>query len=559
MNAPNRPAARDSRRIPIVSLGLGLLTALTTVASPEAAAATTEVISVDKNGAATNASGLTHYGGTDRNISADGRYVVFVSGSGNLGPRDGNGATDVYLRDRTNRTTERISLGAGGKWANGSSRRPALTPDARYVVFESEASTLVDGDTNKTSDVFVHDRSSGRTERVSVDSEGRSPYGPHSGGSISDDGRYVAFESFANLALCSIGGPFTKIFVRDRQTGTTEIVSASTAGECGNSFSYEPSISADGRYIAFMSAASNLFPGDNNDRHDVFVRDRVTGTTTAVSVDRYGAPGDAASFAAAISADGSTVAFYSDASNLGEPGSPWGDVFVHDLNTGLTELVSVAADGGPSDNNYPWMDPAISGDGRYVAYYANATNLVAGDTNGMMDVFLRDRLLGSTERISVSTRGLQGAGPSGQSVSISADGRYVAFDSWSPDLVPNDSGDGSDVYLRDRLAQAAPSFTLRPASLNFGTHHVATATTLSFWLRNTGTTVLPVSSIALRGVDTGAFSLVHRCGSSLNAGLACRIDVTFTPPAAGSFDAKVRVVAGGTTRNRPVGGTGTSG
>jgi Tol biopolymer transport system component len=237
------------------------------------------------------------------------------------------------------------------------------------------------------------------------------------------------------------------VYVRDLRSGTTQLVSVPADGTSANRDSYNPTISADGRYVAFVSDASNLVPGDTNDRADVFVRYLRSGTTQRVSVATNGAQANNYNEYPAISAGGRYVAFVSDASNL-VPGdtNDQPDVFVRDLQLGTTQRVSVATDGtqANSDSEYP----AISADGRYVAFQSRASNLVPGDTNHRRDVFLRDPQSGTTERLSVAAHGRQTNGRSTHPV-ISADGRYVAFQSGASNLVPGDTNDRADVFVRE--------------------------------------------------------------------------------------------------------------
>jgi archaellum component FlaF (FlaF/FlaG flagellin family) len=344
-------------------------------------------------------------------------------------------------------TTERVSVDSTGNQGNGDSAWAAITDDGRYAAFESSASNLVPGDT-ALHDVFVHDRQMAVTEVVSVDSAGNHG-GAHSFyPAISGDGRFVAFESYASNLVPSDTNGVRDVFVHDRQTGVTERVSVDSAGNQGNSPSYWSAIGSDGRYVAFTSAASNLVPGDTNGKSDVFVHDRQTGITERVSVNSSGNQGNDGNYECAISGDGRYVAFTSVASNL-VPGDTNGemDVFVHDRQTGVTERVSVdSADN--QDNGRSWQS-AISADGRHVAFASEATNLVTGDTNGVTDIFLHDRQTGVTERVSVDSAGNEGNGGSFEAA-ISGDGRYVAFESEATNLVPGDTNGEPDVFAHDR-------------------------------------------------------------------------------------------------------------
>ena len=247
----------------------------------------------------------------------------------------------------------------------------------------------------------------GQTTRVSVstaDAQGNQVSGPNA---ISADGRYVAFYSWADNLVVGDTNGMSDAFVRDRVTGKTTRVSVGSVGTQGNDMSFTSAISADGRYVAFMSHASNLVAWDTNGRGDAFVRDLVTGKTTRISVSSAGAQGNNTSYPNAVSADGRYVAFSSSADNL-VAGDTNGtkDAFVRDRVTGKTTRVSV--DSAGVQGNYGGSPSAISADGRYVAFTSNADNLVAGDTNGWGDAFVRDRVIGKTTRVSVSSAGTQG-------------------------------------------------------------------------------------------------------------------------------------------------------
>jgi Tol biopolymer transport system component len=264
-------------------------------------------------------------------ISADGRYVAFASGASNLVPGDTNGWADVFVHDQQTGQTSLVSVAADGMQGNGGSWGPSISADGRYVAFTSEASNLVPGDANGVQDVFVHDRETEQTSRVSLAADGTEGNSHSAGPSMSADGRYVAFRSWASNLVPGDTNGMLDIFIHDRQTGQTSRVSVATDGTEGNSHSAGPSISADGRYVAFISEASNLVPGDTNGQQDIFVHDRQTGQTSRVSVAADGTQGNGGSYWPSISANGRYVAFMSEASNL-VPGDTNGqqDVFVHD-------------------------------------------------------------------------------------------------------------------------------------------------------------------------------------------------------------------------------------
>ena len=388
------------------------------------------------------------YGSERPSISADGRYVAFESAASNLVSGDTNGVRDIFVHDGQAGTTERVSVALEGTEANDYSDDTSISADGRYAAFESYASNLVPGDTNGVRDIFVYDRQSGTTERVSVAFEGTEANDYSDGPSISADGRYVAFESAASNLVPGDTNEVRDIFVYDRQSGTTERVSVAYDSTETNDFSGAPSISADGRYVAFVSAASNLVPGDTNGTGDIFVHDRQLGTTERVSVASDSTQAASSSSQLSISADGRYVAFMSRASNLvlGDTNGSY-DIFVHDRQTGITERVSVTSDGTQAD--YSSYNPSISADGRYVAFWSPASNLVPGDTNEARDIFLHDRQTGITERVSVASDGTQADYHSGYP-SISADGRYVAFESGASNLVPGDTNGWEDIFVHDR-------------------------------------------------------------------------------------------------------------
>jgi|RhiMethySRZTD1v2_1073278.scaffolds.fasta_scaffold17610_2 Tol biopolymer transport system component len=408
------------------------------------ATATTVRESVGSNGGQANSFGA------DPAISADGRFVAFISGASNLVPGDTNGAIDVFVRDRQAGTTSRVSVPTGGGQANDFSDVPAISADGRFVAFISAASNLVPGDTNGVFDVFVRDRQAATTSRVSVASGGGPANGTSFNPSISADGRFVAFSSAASNLVAGDSNDSNDVFVFDRQTATTTMVSVRSNGGQANNGSSTPSISGDGGSVAFVSVASNLVSGDTNRMADVFVHDRQSGTTSRVSVSSDGhQAAKRRSDSPSISADGRFVAFVSLASNLvADDTFGKADVFVHDRQTGATSMVSLRTNGAQVD--WPSLDPSISADGRYVAFRSGAAKLVAGDTNGKPDEFVHDRQTGTTSRVSVRTNGGQANGNS-DVASISADGRFVAFDSFASNLVAGDTNGVSDVFVRGPL------------------------------------------------------------------------------------------------------------
>jgi len=367
-------------------------------------------------------------------------------------------------------TTIRTSVASDDTQGNdmsGRLSRPAISADGRFTAFDSLATNLVPGDTNQSVDVFVHDSASGVTDRVSVSSAGQQANEDSAYPSIDGQGRFVAFDSSADNLVPNDTNRVSDVFVRDRLSGKTFRASVDANGGNGNASSFWASISADGRFVAFVSDASDLVIGDTNHVRDIFVRDLLTRTTELVSVASDETLANSDSATPSISADGHAVAFMSFASNL-VPNDTNGhfDVFVRDRTAGTTVLASVRADGvqGNQDSLYP----AISGNGAFVAFPSDATNLVRNDTNDRRDVFLRD--LGSDRLMRVSVAG-NGAQANGQSVgpgvrgglvfgpAINFDGTRIAFDSVATNLVPGDRntcepffpGEGQcpDIFVRD--------------------------------------------------------------------------------------------------------------
>jgi hypothetical protein len=392
-------------------------------------------------------------GGIYPSISGSGRYVVFETGSGNLVPGDTNAESDVFVRDRKTGKTERVSVRSNGKQANSWSGYASISANGRFVSFTSEATNLVRGDTNGVQDIFVHDRRTDRTTRISVNSRGREGNDDSSSSDISATGRYVIFTSVATNIVRNDNNGYEDLFVHDRVTGTTRLVSVRSNGTQANASvgNIDPgSISADGRFITFGSTASNLVKDDDNAVADVFVRDRVAGKTTRVSVSSADDEANGASRDPSISGDGKYVAFSSDATNLfGADGNGDQDIFVHNRKRGTTRRISVSSASEEADAYSSYA--SISADGRYVAFDSFAENLIADDTNDATDVFIRDRKRRTTVRVSLTNAGAEGNMESSYAF-ISANGRFVAFQSSATNLVGNDTNAATDIYVRGPLA-----------------------------------------------------------------------------------------------------------
>ncbi len=354
--------------------------------------------------------------------------------------------------------TTRVSVAPDGTQANYHSDSPSISADGRYVAYESLAANLSDND-SPYSDIFVYDRETGETELASVASDGTPGSWDSLNPSISADGRYVAFYSWAgNLAEGDkVNAP--DIFVHDRETGQTTLVSVGYDGSPANGDSYRLSISGNGRYVAFTSKARNLTAQGGMGLPSVFVRDLQTGVTKRVSVSSTGTHANADAGipdhdSRVLSADGRYVTFTSGAGNLvtGDtntfcdydgvaPPDNCIDVFVHDLQTGETTRVSAASD-GTQGNGTSYL-PSISADGRFVAFSSTATNLVPGVADRTAQVYVHDRETAETTRVSVNSEGAEAEASSVFAV-ISGDGRYVAFESRSDNLVAGETNNVCD-------------------------------------------------------------------------------------------------------------------
>jgi Tol biopolymer transport system component len=385
-------------------------------------------------------------------ISGSGRYVAFETNSDNLSPGDTNTETDVFVRDRQSGRTERVSLRSNGAQGNSWSGYSAISGNGRFVAFTAEASNLVQGDTNGVQDVFVHDRRTGTTTRISVNGRGRQGNDDSAYPSISATGRFVVFKSEATNLVPTDANGFSDLFVHDRATGTTRLVTVRSNGVQANAstgYIGPGAISADGRFITFDSSASNLVKDDANGATDVFVRDLATGTTTRVSVSSSGDEGDGASHDPVISADGRFVSFPSVATTLvGSDGNAEQDIFVHNRKRGTTRRVSVSSADEEADGFSGYA--SISADGRYVAFDSFAENLIANDANDATDVFVRDRKRRTTVRVSLTNAGAEG-NSSSELPFLSSNGRFVAFQSSATNLVGNDTNAATDIYVRGPL------------------------------------------------------------------------------------------------------------
>ncbi|MCB8925439.1 MAG: hypothetical protein H6652_07395 [Ardenticatenaceae bacterium] len=394
-------------------------------------------------------------------MSANGRYIIFHSDANNLVPNDTNNATDVFLYDRETVSVERISLTASGAQAvSDSCCHSDISGDGRYVVFASGSPDMDDvAGQNGWTDVFLRDRQTGTLTQISHAFDGTAANNGSFSPSISVDGQHIVFQSYASNLVTNDTNNTVDLFVYAVATQTIHLVSVALDGNSGNGasiLSYNDAVSDDGRFIVFYSLASNLVTNDTNLAYDVFVRDRdadgdgildETGpgevSTQLVSVTPGGAAGDGNSNAPFITGNGRFILFASLASDLvpgGDTNTEY-DLFLRDMTSGVTEIVSLLSDGTQAQGTSSYG--AVSEDGRFVVIQSGA-ELTGLEPDMFYDIFLRDRQTG------VNTLLSQSAGD-GRLISgypdISADGLTIVFQSASRDLVPNDTNNVTDLFL----------------------------------------------------------------------------------------------------------------
>ena len=427
-------------------IGFGLLLGLG-LGTQSALATTTELISRNAFGAVgSNASDTA-------SVSGDGRRVAFVSKAINLVRPDANGtARDIFVFERRTHKVSLVSVSSAGVQGNGETFTGTISEDGQSVAFESAASNLVPDDTNQQVDVFVRDLTHGTTERVGLTSDGRQIQKGANIAAISATGRFVVFSATGNGVVPGDTNTAPDVFVRDRQTGTTTLVSATPSGQAAAGQSVGIGVSADGRYVVFTSFASDIVPGDTNRRQDAFLRDMASRTTTRLSVGQGGVQADGGGSATAISSDGRHILFTAEATLLSGGRSRRTAAFMRDRVTGTTVNASLNSKG--YDSNQGIVQAAMSPNGRFVAFDSTSTDVVPGDANGKNDVFLRDLKTGTTERVSLTASGGEARGSSllafNHGSPVSRDGRIVVFDSSADNLAPADPNFRQDVFARVR-------------------------------------------------------------------------------------------------------------
>lgn len=555
---------------PLRTCGLGAaLSLLAGLAARAAAPPTIQRINVTSTGIQATADSIGPLA-----LSNAGRYVAFTTASDTFyGGLDTNQANDVYVLDRQTGFIQLVSRADSrtgrNQIANGASGQPSISSDGQFVAFQSDASNLVFSlnatgqatalDTNNLSDVFVRDRR-GKTLRVSVGPGGlQATGGGSSNPRISTNGRFVVYTSDATNLVTGDANTVGDVFVTELQNdpflglnvvGTTRVSEAADGTEA-DAASGAASVSSDGRYVVFQSDATNLVTGDTNGKTDIFVKDLQTGAVTLMSSATDGTASNDNAILPDISADGRFISFVSAATNLGQNDANGKlDVFLHDRDpdgngifdeagtgTTSTERISIATDGaeGDEDSGASTTPPAsrrpiISSDGRFVLFESRATNLVSGDLNGMADLFIRDRSLNTTTRLSSGITGEEGNADS-QIGGISGDGTTVAFISQASNLVQGDTNGFSDVFLVGTggtsgggggggsngapIANAGPDQTVREGDL--------------VTLTGSGSVDPNGDILTYSWTQTGGLSQVTLNGAST-------ANPTFTAPAVSSFD-----------------------
>jgi uncharacterized repeat protein (TIGR01451 family) len=410
---------------------------------------------------------------TSTSLSADGRYIALTAPASFIG--------SIFVYDRIANTATNILP------TNANGTTPEISANGRYVVFRSSATNLISNDANGvTTDIFVYDRQNQTFELISKSSQGLQGNDLSYFSAISADGNVIAFSSAASNLVANDTNGYADIFVHNRKTGKTSRVSVSSSGTEGNSgigATGTLDISGDGRYVVFSSPSNNLASNDTNTTEDIFLYDTKTATTTAVSAIVRDTPTSVSgkSTQPSISGDGRFIAFQSGSSKLVATDTDdfVSDIFVYDRVTKLNSKVTVNSNGQS-------VLPHISADGRFVAFLSQASNLVVNDTNNAWDTFLYDRKTGKTSRINVTSTGLQSLGDAIPSYvarpDLSADGRFIAFESGAKDLTSDDADSAmTDVFLRDTVANktknANVGMTLSAASTSLqGQQYTYTAT-----------------------------------------------------------------------------------
>lgn len=385
----------------------------------------------------------------EASISANGEYVVFESNAadfvaGDTPPSSTNDSStdDIFVVHLPTGTVELISVGLDGLPANGS-RKPTISGDGRFVAFQSFATNLVPDDTNELEDIFLFDRDSQTMTRINLAPGGGQANERSDEVAISNDGWFMAFESVASNLIDVDTNDERDIFVWSRASNTIERVSIAHDGSEPDRLSDQPSLSADGRYVVFESNATNLVPDDTNSRRDIFLYDRELDQIERIDVAADGTQGDGSSEKPTVSADGRFVAFDSASMNLvSQTLDGTSNIFVKDRATGEVELISRSTAGVVADAFCE--EATMSADGRFVSFDCPGTALTDSDTGGTENVYVYDR---ASQVMTLASTGLGVQGPDGRSYRPSVTTDALAFSSLATNLVEVDDNDAEDIFV----------------------------------------------------------------------------------------------------------------
>ena len=383
-------------------------------------------------------------------LTPDGLFLAFQSSATNLVDGDTKNYADIFVKNLKTGTVIRANTNSAGIQANNSAFYPGITTDGRYVVFQSNATNLVESDTNNASDIFLKDLQTGIIARVSTDSSGTQSNKNSATPQITPDGRYLIFSSYATNLVTDDTNGLSDIYLKDLKSGiVTRVNTTSTGNQVTGGDSLSPQITSDGRYAVFRSDATNLVPADTNKTYDIYIKDIQTGTISRVSTDSSNLQANGESSSPQITPDGRYVIFESAASNLvNADNNKKNDIFVKDLQT--SSITRVSTNSGNAEANDSSFSPQISSDGQQIVFESIASNLVSGDTNKDSDIFLKDLRTNTVTRINLDSANNQ-ADNNSYFPNITADGSVIIFQSSASNLVQDDTNKVTDIFISSFL------------------------------------------------------------------------------------------------------------
>lgn len=397
---------------------------------------------------------------SNASLFANNQKLIFESVANNLVANDTNNQSDIFVKNLATGAIDRISTDSNGQQAVGVSSQASVSQNNNFAVFTSSAANLVSGDNNNKADIFRKNLTTGQTIRVSTNVTGVEADGASKEAQLSADGSTVVFTSSATNLISGDTNSKDDIYYKNLTTGVVERVSMSSASEQANGDSYKAYFSADGNKVVFVSSASNLIVGDTNNVADIFIKDLATKEVIRINVDKFATQANGNSDDARFSADSTKVLFSSDATNLvANDTNGVRDIFVKDLLT--DDLIRVTTNKNGEQANGVSYNAQFSPDGRRVVFSSLASNLVADDTNGVVDVFVKDLDTGEVTRISRNNDGQQGNAFSGGAVSFSSDGTQVVFESIANNLSANDTNVAKDIFVANLAYDQGGNDTVR--------------------------------------------------------------------------------------------------